>query len=135
MRLMQPHMQVTSKVLDLQLERQNLVMANLSNITTPRYRPRKIEFEKELQQALDQDARGRMTKTEQNHLPSQFDAETYEGKAMQEFQPRYVYGEDRVELDKEMAVMNKNAMQYNALTTIMQKNFMSLNKAVSEGGK
>lgn len=135
MNLMRPHMQVVAKVMDLQLERQNLVMGNLSNITTPRYRPRSIEFEKELQQALNQDMRGRMTKTEQGHMPSQFDAETYKGEAEQEFQPRYIYGEDRVDLDKEMAVMSKNSMQYNALTTIMQKNFMGLNKIISEGGR
>ncbi len=135
MKLMRPHMQVAAKVMDLQLERQNLVMGNLSNITTPRYRPRSIEFEKELQQALNLDMRGRMTKTEQGHMPAQFDPEGYDGKVMQDFQPRYIYGEDRVDLDREMAVMSKNSMQYNALTTVMQRHFTGVSKIISEGGK
>lgn len=135
MHIFRPHMQVAAKVMDLQLERQNLVMGNLANITTPRYRPRSIEFEKELQQALNQDMRGRMTKTEKNHMPATFDPQGYDANAEQEFQPRYIYGEDRVDLDKEMAVMSKNSMQYNALTTIMQKHFMGVNKVISEGGK
>lgn len=135
MKLTRQHIELTAKVMDLQLERQNLVMANLANIATPNYRPREIAFEKELQRALNQDAHGRMTRTDQGHMPAVFDPNSFEGHAGKVFKPRYVYGEDSVNLDKEMASMSKNTLQYNTLTTIMQRHFTGVNKVITEGSK
>ncbi len=133
--IFEPHMQLTAKVMDLRLERQNVVMGNLANITTPRYRPRRMEFEQELQSALDLDARGKLTRTDPKHMPSEFDSGTFEGRAIQEFKPRVVYGGDRVNLDKEMSIMQKNVLQYKTLSTIMETGFKGINKIVSDGGR
>lgn len=130
-----PHLELTAKVMDLRLERQNIVMGNLSNISTPRYRPRRMEFEQQLQSAMDLDARGKLTRTDPKHMPSTFDPEGFQGRAIQEFKPRVVYGEDRVNLDKEMSIMQKNMLQYKTLSTIMQSSFKGLKKVVAEGAK
>jgi len=133
--IFEPHLQLSAKVMDLRLERQNIVMGNLANISTPRYRPRRMEFEHELQSALDLDARGKLTRTNANHMPSEFHSDTFEGKALEEFKPRVVYGEDRVNLDKEMSIMQKNILQYKTLGTIMQSGFRGINKVIAEGAK
>lgn len=129
------HIDLTAKVLDLRLERQNLVAGNLANVDTPGYRARRIEFENELQSALALDQRGKVTRTNSKHMPSAFTVDGFEGKGIKEFEPRQIFGEDRVDLDKEMAVMGKNAMLYNALTEVITKNFSGLQRVIQEGAK
>lgn len=133
--LFSPHIQLTSKVLDLRLQRQNVVMSNLANVATPKYKARRLEFEEDLQAALDLDARGKMTRTSKEHLPSVFEAEGFAATWEKEWHPRAVHGEDRVDLDKEMAIMAKNNLMYNALSTVLKKNFEGLQTVISEGGK
>ncbi|OIO04080.1 MAG: flagellar basal-body rod protein FlgB [Desulfovibrionaceae bacterium CG1_02_65_16] len=133
--LFERHIDVVEKVLDLRLERQNVVMSNIANVSTPKYKARKLTFENDLQNALNLDGRGRMVKTDPRHMPFDFDVNGFQGKGITEFKPRMVYGEDVVDLDKEMAAMAKNSMMYNALSDIEAKNFTSLQSVISEGGK
>ncbi len=132
--LFEGHIDLTSKVLDIRLERQNLVMSNITNINTPEYKPKRIEFEKDLQAALDRDQKGKVTRTDKGHMPVVFGSD-FEGKLEKEFKPRYVHGEDSVDLDQEMTVMAKNSMMYNALTEVIKKNFEGMNKVIMDGVK
>jgi flagellar basal-body rod protein FlgB len=129
------HMSVTAKVMDLRLERQNLVSSNLANVTTPGYRPKRLEFEKQLQSALNLDDRGKLTKTNKMHAPAAFDANSFSGDLISNFQPRVVHGEDAVDVDKEMVTMTKNSMMYNALTQVIKKNFQGMQKIISDGAR
>lgn len=129
------HINVTAKVLDLRLERQNLVSSNLANVTTPGYKPKHIEFEKQLQSALNIDGRGKLTKTSKMHAPAAFDANSFSGDTIADFKPRVVYGEDSVDVDKEMVTMSKNALMYDALTQVIKKNFQGLQKVINDGAR
>ena len=131
----EPHIDLTAKVLDMRLQRQNLVTANITNADTPNYRPIHLEFEKDLQSAMAMDMRGKVTRTDKEHLPASFDINGFQGKGVKEFKPREVLGGDKVDLDKEMTAMAKNAMLYNALTDIIKKNFEGMSKVIAEGGK
>ena len=133
--LFERHIDVVEKVLDLRLERQNVVMSNIANVNTPKYKSRSLAFEDDLQAALNLDGRGRMAKTDPRHMPFDLDVNGFQGKGLTEFKPRMVYGEDVVDLDKEMAAMAKNSMMYNALSDIEAKNFTSLQSVIQEGGK
>jgi flagellar basal-body rod protein FlgB len=133
--LFEDHFGVVEKVLDLRLERQNVVMANIANVNTPKYKARKVLFEADLQKALQLDAKGKMARTDPHHLPVEFDVNGFNGKSLTEYKPRTVYGEDVVDLDKEMADMAKNSMMYNALSDIIAKNFTGLQTVIQEGGK
>lgn len=133
--LFERHIDVVEKVLDLRLERQNVVMSNIANVSTPNYKERRLNFEEDLQKALNLDGRGRMTKTDPRHLPFDPDINGFQGKSLSAFKPRTVYGEDVVDLDKEMAAMAKNSMMYNALSDIEAKNFSSLSSVIQDGGK
>ncbi|GFM38140.1 flagellar basal body rod protein FlgB [Desulfovibrio psychrotolerans] len=133
--LFSAHIRVTEKVLDMQLQRQNVVMSNMANLKTPGYRARNLEFEEDLQKALNLDSRGKMTRTASSHMPAVFDPEKFGPEWEKVFKPRVVHGEDQVDLDKEMAKMAKNNMQYNALATVMRGNFEGLTKIITEGQK
>ena len=125
-----------AKVMDMRLERQNLVMSNLANINIPGYKARTLDFEDTLQQAVGTaEMRGTLTKTNDKHIPVAFNAKGFEGNVAKEFKPRTIYGADAVDMDKEMSTMAKNSLMYNALTTVMQKNFEGITKVIAEGGK
>ena len=126
---------LVGKVLDMQLQRQNVVTSNLANIKTPGYRAQKLMFEDELQSALGLDARGKMSRTNQKHMPVVFDPEGFGPDWEKAFKPRIVHGEDRVDLDKEMAVMAKTNLHYSALTTVIRSRFEGLRQIITEGSK
>ena len=129
------HIDLTAKVMDMRLERQNLVASNITNVNTPQYRPVHLEFEKDLQNSLALDMEGKVTRTDDKHMPAAFNVDGFKGKGLKEFRPREVFGDDKVDLDKEMTSMAKNAMLYNALTEVIRKNFEGLTKVIGEGGK
>ena len=133
--LFEPHVNLVGKVMDLQLERQNVVASNIANIKTRGYKPRKLEFEDELQSALGLNDMMRVRRTNDKHLPNTFDPSTFTGEASEAFKPRIVHGEDRVDIDKEMALMAKTTLHYTTLATIMKSNFDGLRTVIQEGGK
>ena len=133
--LFEPHIHLVGKVMDLRLQRQNVVMANVANVNTPKYKARKLAFEEDLQSALQLDAKGKMTRTSAMHMPSEFDVNGFAGKGVTDFKPRLVHGEDVVDLDKEMGVMAKNGLMYNALSDIIAKNLSGLQTVIMEGSK
>ncbi|WP_243311065.1 flagellar basal body rod protein FlgB [Fundidesulfovibrio agrisoli] len=125
-----------AKVMDLRLERQNLVVSNLANINIPGYKARTLEFENQLQQAIgSQEMRDNLSRTSGKHVPGTFDVEAYKGESLKEFKPRTIYGADAVDMDKEMTTMAKNSLMYNALTTVMKSNFDGIQKVIMDGGR
>ena len=123
------------KVMDLHLERQNLVMSNLANLDVPAYKARSLDFEKELQSALNTNDKGKMTRTSGSHLPTVFNAAGFEGDVEMGWKPRVVQGLDSVNMEKEMSVMAKNTLMYNALADLAKKDFEGLQKVIVDGGK
>ena len=123
------------KVMDLRLDRQNVVMTNLANQDVPAFKARRLEFEKELQSALGLDERGKMTLTSGNHLPTECNAPGFQGNLEMGWKPRVVAGLDSVDMDKEMSIMAKNTLMYNALTDITKKSFDGLQRVITDGGK
>lgn len=129
------NMNLLGKVMDLHLQRQNVVMSNLANQDVPSFKARRLEFEKELQQALNIDDRGKMTRTASNDLPGAFSAAGFQGNLEMGWKPRVVAGLDSVDMDKEMSIMAKNTLMYNALTNITKKDFTDLQRVITDGGK
>ena len=133
--LFETHLNLVGRVMDMQLQRQNVVMGNVANVKTPGYKPLELEFEKELQSALNMDARGKLSRTNQEHMPAVFDPESFGPEWEKAFKPRVVHGEDRVNLDKEMTAMAKTTLQYNTLTTVIRSGFDGIKTVIQEGAK
>lgn len=124
---------LVGKVLDMQLQRQNVISSNLANVNTPKYKPRELEFENELQKALGLDMQGNVTRTSQEHMPTAFNPQTFHADWTKQFKPREIHGEDRVDLDKEMVKLAKNQLHYAALTQVISKNFEGIKTIIQEG--
>ena len=131
----QDHMRIVSKVMDMQLQRQNVIMGNVTNVNTPNYKPLELKFEKELQDALNLDVKGKMARTSGGHMPSIFDSGTFSADWTRRFIPRRAHGEDRVNVDKEMVKMAQNNLQYNTLSQITKSGYDGLKTIIAEGGK
>ncbi|MFP4391598.1 MAG: flagellar basal body rod protein FlgB [Desulfohalobiaceae bacterium] len=129
------YIHVASRGMDLRLERQNVVAGNLANISNPEYQPRRLEFEQEMQAALEMQDKGRVSKTSPEHMPAGFNSEGIQGSLSQEPRFRVIQGQDGVDLDQEMAVQNKNTLQYNTLALILQKSFTGLQDLIDKGGQ
>lgn len=123
------------RVLDMQLQRQNVISSNMANVKTPGYKARKLNFEEELQAALGLDAKGKMARTDKKHMPVVFDPKGFGPEWEKAFKPRIIHGEDRVDLDKEMALMAKTNLHYSALTSVMRSKFEGLKQIIVEGQK
>ena len=124
-----------AKVMDLRMERQNLVMSNMANMHVPGYKARSIDFEGELQNALSTQKTLDQHKAAGGTVPERFNASAYQPGVLKEFKPRTIYGADAVDLDKEMTAMAKNSMQFGAVAMLVQKHFEGIQKAIMEGGK
>ena len=133
--LFETHLNLVGRVMDMQLQRQNVVMSNVANVKTPGYKPLELDFEKELQSSLNLDARGKLSRTNQEHMPAVFDPESFGPEWEKAFKPRVVHGEDRVNLDKEMTAMAKTTLQYNTLTTVIRSGFDGIKNVIQEGAK
>jgi len=133
--LFEHHLNLSAKVMDLRLQRQNIVTGNIANVNTPGYRARRLEFEEKLQSALNQDSLGKMTRTQQDHLPATFDPDGFKGEGLDNFRAREVYGQDEVNLDREMATSAKNTMMYNALASVIKKSFSGMTRVIQDGSK
>lgn len=120
------------RVMDLQVQRQNVVMSNLANIKTPNYKAKRLDFEDDLQAALGLDAKGKMAITSASHMPSAFDPEKAGATLVTSFKPQVVHGEDAVNLDKEMAEMAKNSLRYNAMNTVLKRSYESMRNLITD---
>jgi flagellar basal-body rod protein FlgB len=102
--------------LDLRLQRQALLTANLTNIDTPNYRPVDFKFQGFLTEAVDsaptsKEAHEIMTMTE--------GVETLDGNG--------------VDLDTELVKMSDNSTRYNVQLELMRRQFAILRYAAGMG--
>ncbi|NBT58682.1 flagellar basal body rod protein FlgB [bacterium] len=112
-----------SKSLDLHLLRQSVISDNIANAETPNFKARKVEFESELQSAVEATETGAMGP----------DILSVEANITQD--PHSEMGQDlnTVDMDREMAAMTKNDVQYSAGTQMVNKKFFFLKYAIGEG--
>ena len=127
--------QLVGKVMSMELKRQNVITGNMANVHTPGYKPRELSFEKELQAALGLDMTGRVTRTDKQHIPAVFSPEGFGPEWEKTLKPRIIHGEDRVNVDKEVAKIAKNSLHYNALAQVVKTHFDGIRNIITEGGR
>ncbi len=133
--LISSEVMLMSKVMDMQLQRQNVIMSNIANVNTPEYMTREVKFEGELQKALGLDMNGRVSRTSEAHMPSVFNPNNFGAQLDKDMVIRVTHGEDRVNLDAEMTKMTKNNLHYNALSQTIKKSFDGIRTMIQEGSK
>lgn len=115
---------VLEKALDMYLARHSLIADNIANAETPNYKARQLEFEGDLASAVQSQRSG----IDENAINS-FSAQVTQD-------PDSELGQDlnTVDMDREMARLAKNDMQYSAATQAVSKRFALLKYAIAGGG-
>jgi flagellar basal-body rod protein FlgB len=114
----EPVWQLLSQRLDACALRQAVYSANIANADVPGYEPLEVNFESQLQSM--------------NNLFAT--SEAGQADLLQSLQPTVVAStQETVELDQQLAMMSKNALQYQALLGAFQHSVGLLRLAVLEG--
>ena len=115
------------KVLDLSSLKQKLTASNIANVSTPGYKPKDIDFKKELTSFLDKTKTGGK-QTNSAHLAlGQTKEKSPEIKDSEETNPNNI---NSVDIDKEIADLAKNELIYKFGTKFMNRNFHLLRMSI-----
>ena len=122
------------KVLDLRSLKHNLIVSNIANVDTPRYKAFDMIIEEEIGKTTGTNNTVNLTRTQDGHLPGRkISVGNVESKFIDKL-PLSVRGDgNTVDIDKAMADMAENNLMYNALAQILSKKFTGLKTAIQEG--
>lgn len=107
-----------NKVLDISGAQQRVIASNISNVMTPGYRAKEVDFHQSLKTAMNKNGlEGQLE--DQRHIPI--------GKVQTEKQPILVQqGNPTPDMEKEMAKSAENQLLYAAAAKIVSGNFRAL---------
>lgn len=125
MKLFDSTIDTLNKSMDLHMQRHATIADNIANAETPGFKAKRLDFEDSLARAVEageQGLAGRDIASVQPILSEETASEI---------------GNDlnTVDMDREMAAMTKNEVQYNAATQAINKKFALLRYAITEGGE
>ena len=123
--------------LNYRLQNSSVISANLSNIDTPGYRAKKVEFQSALDEIIRSDQRLRMSQTDGSHLNAfgkSHGTHMSEGSVLDRPNQIPTLNGNTVDLDTEMTEFAENTIQYNASSKMMRKKISILRYAVTDGG-
>jgi flagellar basal-body rod protein FlgB len=116
---------VIEKSLDLHLARHTVIADNIANAETPGFKARRVDFEKSLQQEVDSFKSGQGQRDIASLEPTIYE-DPYSEKGLDL---------NTVDMDREMAAMTKNDIQYSAATQAISKKFALLKYSIMGGDK
>ena len=122
---------ITNAALSLALDaasmRQQAIASNIANADVPDYRPMAVDFESQLESAQrDLDDGRALSMGDLDGVAPRFAADPT-------LQPAGL--SPRVALDMQMAALAQNGVQFQALTTALNKQFAMLSLAINDGRK
>lgn len=126
--------ELLGKNIDLRARNHNHLSANIANAETPGYTPRRLSFEGELKDALQEKKKGLSQQpANPRHIPikgSSAKLDAVQGRIVAT--PATTVGRDgnSVELESEMGQMAENQIMFNASVQILAKKFESLKSAI-----
>lgn len=130
--LFDSNIQLLKKTLDLRSANQRVIASNIANADTPGYSPARLEFEQELQQAIQ--GKGLSQTTHPDHFPigaSNLDSVT--GTITIAPDTTGVGDQNGVSMDQEMLNLSENELIYESAAQLLKKKLSMLSYAVQGG--
>ena len=126
---------VLKKALDFQSERQLLISSNISNIDTPGYQAKDIDFKGALKAALGSGDDLALRSTHQEHIgPNKGVLRGLKAQPYSESDVSKSNG-NNVNIDKEMMKLAENQISYNATVQMMAKRASTIRAAITENAQ
>jgi flagellar basal-body rod protein FlgB len=130
----------THQLLELSLRargaRHEVLSANIANSDTPGFRPRDLDFQGLMQSAMEFDDRPVSRERQMDELlssPLNFEAAIYEPITDGERHGEERLDGNRTSLDRQMALLNENALSYEANLTFFSRTLAKLRYVISDG--
>ena len=120
------------KALGIAHRRHALIAGNVSHLDTPRYKPRDIDFQSALKQALGQGPKVSLARTDAKHFDT--GAGGPAGVEAKEEEEEW-NGFNWVNIDREMTRLTENDLMYRTASEILMRKIALLKEIIREGGR
>ena len=118
--------------LDILKQRHGLLASNISNLDTPGYKPRDIDFKDALSKALKSGGNSELTRTHPRHVQAGNDV----SNSLEIVENTDAWnGLNHVNIDKEMTSLMENNLMYRTTVELLLKKISLLKEVIKEGGR
>jgi flagellar basal-body rod protein FlgB len=120
------------KAISISQQRHANIASNISNLETPNYRGKDIDFKSALARALESDDEIRLARTDPGHI----DLGGNNGQRVEPFEENGQWnGYNWVNIDKEMTKLIENNLMYRTTIETFLRKIAILKEVIREGGR
>jgi flagellar basal-body rod protein FlgB len=131
--LEEPIIPQLERYLDLSSRRHSIISSNLSNVDTPNYKTKDVNFAGELESAMGEGVMA-TTVTNARHLPASIDMGGQTVGQVKEVEGLTLRNDlNNVNVDREMSRMAANSIMFAAISQLVAGRFRTLKAAILEG--
>ncbi|MFH2045468.1 MAG: flagellar basal body rod protein FlgB [Pseudomonadota bacterium] len=113
-------------------QRHNTISSNISNLETPGYKPKDIDFKAAMAQAIGAESQIGLSKTNAGHIDPYADS----GHKVEAFEEEADWnGVNYVSIDKMINKMTENNLIYKTATEAMLRKISLIKEVIREGGR
>jgi flagellar basal-body rod protein FlgB len=121
------------KGLDAAAERHRATVHNVANVNTPNFKRKEVSFEEDLRAALQKTGKLPLTTTRPGHMGGRTGFHEVHHTVSTDKRTSMRTDGNNVDIDREMAVMAANQLNYNALTQVMNERYSLMRYVIHEG--
>lgn len=120
------------KAIGLAQQRNAVITSNISNLDTPGYKPKDINFKSELERAIETNHKTDLARTDPRHISMQMNGD-------QIVEPYEKQGEwngyNWADIDSEMTKLTENNLVYRTAVEALLRKMNLLKEVIREGGR
>lgn len=130
--LFDSNIHLLKKTLDLRSANQGVIASNIANADTPGYAPARLEFEQELQQAIEGKGAAQITHPDHISLGGS-DLSSVTGTITRDQDTTGIGDQNGVSIDQEMLALAENELIYESAAQLLKKKLSMLSYVIQGG--
>ena len=120
------------KAIGIAQQRNALITSNLSNLDTPGYKPKDINFKNELERALETNHKNDLARTDPRHIRMQMN----DNEMVEPYDEQGEWnGYNWANIDSEMTKLTENNLVYRTAVEALLRKMNLLKEVIREGGR
>lgn len=127
---------ILEKALDASMLKNEAISQNISNVDTPNFKRKKVDFEEVLKEEIQKSSISGIRTNDRHISIGEPNIQEVEIKLSEDnsFNPMRLDG-NNVDIDSEMSLLAKNSLQYNMLVQRINSSFRSIKSVIADGRK
>ena len=120
------------KAISIAQKRNSVITSNISNLDTPGYKPKDINFKNELAKALETNPKQDLARTDPRHISMQMNSD----RMIEPYEEQGEWnGYNWANIDSEMTKLTENNLVYRTAVEALLRKMNLLKEVVREGGR